>query len=608
MRSSAFFFLIFSVLATAAATAAEPFKTELARLRHMDEAPAPIAQAGKAVVEIEMATGGGTGFFMSEDGLLATNHHVVPPEDCPANGCFLTLKRNFIGKGVAADVGLYFLTPVLTLTEYDITVLQVWAAPPKERHLEPTQKLKTPDYIKPGTSTSAVGDTIYVVGHPALGVQRWTGGKLHKKSGDWRGANLMVLSGMSGSPILNEAGEVKGIVHRSMADAGYSALDLNQLRGVGYYTSWSAFERFWENHKDKIDELSLDGYVYLPADPIVSADDFAEFMESVELTDIAALMQSRRTSVISMNPESDDEDEMDEGDGDIIPKKKKAAKAKPKKQRVGKLKVSSLLLKICDLEVKSEEAMAEPEYGYSACVSALDWIECRKPEEVQTTEIVGLTPKEAKNWDYKFCPDKDEQEEWTKLFGEVAELLELKNQDAVDFVTSAAGIFETTTEKQIQATKADVTKYLATHPDITLLERASAIAAYADSLDEEVADGWTLGKVLKEYSTVESREMFLEPLFTAFESMYDGELAVDSPLTHFANTFSSDPRVPVVLKIDLEAVVSSGALHKTKPKAIGSKYNRRTRSLMRTGFQKKHKSTDAFLKLNKDLSRIIQLP
>lgn len=607
MRSSAFFFLIFSALATTAATAADPFKTEIAPLRYMDEAPAPIAQAGKAVVEIEMANGGGTGFFMSEDGLLATNHHVVPPEDCPANGCFLTLKRNYIGKGAAADIGLYFLTPVLTLTEYDITVLQVWAAPPKDRHLEPTEKLKTPDFIKPGTSTSAVGDTIYVVGHPALGVQRWTSGKLHKKSGDWRGADLMVLAGMSGSPVLNEAGEVKGIVHRSIADAGHSALDLNSLRGVGYYTSWSAFERFWENQKDRIEELSLDGYVTLPADPVVSADDFAEFMSTVEITDIAALMQSRRTSVITMEPDSDEEVDED-GDGDIIPKKKKG-NAKPKKPRVGKLKVSSLLLKICSLEVSSEEAMAEPEYGYTACVSALDWIECRKPNELTPTQIVGLTPKEAKVWDYKFCPDKEEQEEWTTLFGEVADLLELKNQDALDFVTSAAGIFETTTEKQIQATRVDVNKYLADHPDITLLERASAVAAYATSLDEQVADGWTLGKVLSEYSTIESRGMFLEPLFSSFESMYDGNLPAGSPITTFVNTFSVDPRVPVVLKIDLEAVLASGAPQKpAKPKAIDSKYNRRIRSLMKTGFQKKHKSTDAFLKINKDLSRIIQLP
>lgn len=52
-------------------------------MRHVETAPSVIKKAGEAVVRINA---NGTGFFITENGLLMTNNHVLGVDNCPKKG------------------------------------------------------------------------------------------------------------------------------------------------------------------------------------------------------------------------------------------------------------------------------------------------------------------------------------------------------------------------------------------------------------------------------------------------------------------------------------------------------------------------------------------
>ena len=54
---------------------------------HIATAPAAIKTAARAVVRIHTAKAYGTGSFISPDGLLLTNNHVLGVPVCPIEGC-----------------------------------------------------------------------------------------------------------------------------------------------------------------------------------------------------------------------------------------------------------------------------------------------------------------------------------------------------------------------------------------------------------------------------------------------------------------------------------------------------------------------------------------
>lgn len=60
---------------------------EYTALKNMSEAPPKIREASEAVVKIAA----GTGFFISTEGLLMTNNHVLGATNCALQGCHVDL-------------------------------------------------------------------------------------------------------------------------------------------------------------------------------------------------------------------------------------------------------------------------------------------------------------------------------------------------------------------------------------------------------------------------------------------------------------------------------------------------------------------------------------
>jgi hypothetical protein len=569
-------------------------------LKLVADAPPPIAKAARAVVNIEMQMGAGTGFFISADGLLLTNHHVVGPDECPTNGCFLVLRQNWNGKEAGA-AATYFVTPEFTVPELDTAVLQVWAAPPLDRSAQATEKLSTPDFLTPASDTRT-GEALTVVGHAFAGIQRWSTGILHLVRGDWRAAEILVVPGMSGSPVVNSDGRVVGIAHRSSTD-GEAVLDLAQLRHVGIFTAWSAFERVWNTHRSGGLQKPLEGYVTLPINALVDPEALGELMDDVsDFEVLLSLFAARRQESFAIDASKlEDEDASDEEAAEPKPKKRRQKKGANKKKGAT-FQVRTMLKELCQSEVSSEEAIQEPDYEYPLCQTALDWFDCRqKGSKEPEPPIFGLAAESAEKWEYRFCPTAKEQVAYKQLFKQVEELLELKNQDPLSWVVTYAGVFESTAAAASDATKAAVQAYFANHSGLSILEKAYGVASYATSLDEPVEGSTNLAAVLADYPSNPARAVFYEEVIGSIATLAEAEVLTQTQLSAYVTKVFSLTDVPVADKIDLESVVADAGVKYVT--GANNKRNRLNRSSAKVGFLQIRTNTGESQGSGTDLSR-----
>jgi V8-like Glu-specific endopeptidase len=186
--------------------------SHLPSLSDIETAPQHIQNAGTAVVRIQTAGASATGTFISGNGLLLTNNHVLGTKVCPLEGCFfrLTFKHQL---GVApSDSVIVFGVPAAADVGRDVALIQVFT------DATSGQRLGTADFLTPvdsATAESLKGTSVYVVGHPEGRLKKWTQGTVVDSTGDWFETTSFILPGSSGSPVLNENGELVGIVHRS---------------------------------------------------------------------------------------------------------------------------------------------------------------------------------------------------------------------------------------------------------------------------------------------------------------------------------------------------------------------------------------------------------
>jgi V8-like Glu-specific endopeptidase len=192
----------------------------LPSFQDLTSAPAPIQKAAEAVVRIGTATESATGAFISATGLLLTNNHVLGTEVCPVEGCYAQLSFGYQrGKPHAAPQSV-FVVPVAVSVGLDVAVVQVYGA-------QGGTPLSTPSFltVESREASSLLTTHVTLVGHPDGHLKKWTAGEVIETDGSWVWTTAYLLPGNSGSPLLDDAGKLVGIVHRGPTGEGLFTSD-----------------------------------------------------------------------------------------------------------------------------------------------------------------------------------------------------------------------------------------------------------------------------------------------------------------------------------------------------------------------------------------------
>lgn len=160
----------------------------------------------QAVVEIKTNDGKGTGFSISEDGYIVTNHHVI--EDAlTLTVIFPENERLFKGEVIESD------------PDIDLAIIKIEADNlpylPLAESYEPMK-----------------GEEIYLIGNPLYFTGIANEGTVieYTKLSDWDEQVIMldapVYRGNSGSPVLNKSGQVIGVVFATLDEETHGQVGL----------------------------------------------------------------------------------------------------------------------------------------------------------------------------------------------------------------------------------------------------------------------------------------------------------------------------------------------------------------------------------------------
>ena len=191
------------------------------------------AQIRQAVVDVNTPFGGGTGFFISADGLLVTNYHVA------GGRSEVSLRLDGSDEQTPARV-------IGTSACADLAVLQAEGGPYQ--------------YLEWAPSAPVLEEPIRVVGFPnfteSISFQE---GRVTKETTDsplWGGflsnfeSSAQVDGGNSGGPVVNEMGEVLGVVY---------AIREGNKEGI-----WESLHLFGVEARDEVSGI-IDGTIFDPS-------------------------------------------------------------------------------------------------------------------------------------------------------------------------------------------------------------------------------------------------------------------------------------------------------------------------------------------------------
>lgn len=302
------------------------------QLHDIQGASEMIKTAAKAVVKIQHPSGSaGTGSFISEDGLLLTNNHVLGTEACAREGCEIQIAFQY-------QVGVFSLSPrkMFAVPQHvdvglDMAVLQVF------KDKTQSERLPTPYFLELETRSAGelVGQHVIAIGHPLGRLKKWSEGSVIHADGEWFESSVFSLPGGSGSPILNDDGKLVGLLHR-----GAEGFDLLTRTGTQVTAIASAAAAIQQALTEP-----------LPASVISVKDDLTR--QAVLTRTDAFLAAGESTATVA---------------GETV-------------------SLVSLLADACDKGLASEDysSLEELQSKFMPCFRALDFIECRSDAQDESS-------------------------------------------------------------------------------------------------------------------------------------------------------------------------------------------------------------------------------
>jgi hypothetical protein len=181
------------------------------------------------VVRIHTAGEYGTGSFISPTGLLLTNNHVLGDTVCPIEGCSIQLSFNFQRGQSFLPFSTVYAVPVAVDVGLDMAVVQIHTS------TADSPNLSTPNFLTlvAHDPSSLVGTRITIVGHPESRLKKWTSGEVVDAFGNWFSSTAYILPGDSGSPVLDDGGNLVGIIHRAPTGEDLISSDGVNVMAIG---------------------------------------------------------------------------------------------------------------------------------------------------------------------------------------------------------------------------------------------------------------------------------------------------------------------------------------------------------------------------------------
>ncbi len=215
--------------AAGACSSSSPAAVTLPHFSDITTATPGIQTAARAVVRVRTAGEYGSGFFISANGLLLTNNHVLGDPVCAVEGCYVELTQMHQRGEPQQQPSTVFGVPTTVNAGLDMAAVQLYD--PNDNQLD------TPDFLSFDSQNPAslLNQHITIVGHPEGRLKKWTDGQVVDANGQWITTTAYTLPGDSGSPILNDQGQVVGLLHR-----GPTSEDLFSQTGVDMYSVGTA--------------------------------------------------------------------------------------------------------------------------------------------------------------------------------------------------------------------------------------------------------------------------------------------------------------------------------------------------------------------------------
>jgi serine protease Do len=176
-----------------------------ARLNERFSPRTPLQAATLATVAIEAVRGQGSGFFITPEGHILTNRHVIRP----------------MPEGEAEEQARFRQAEaVLKLQEAELARRRALAdGSARDLALLKLDGYRTPT-LRWSTGAPGQGDRVYAIGNPLGVADSATAGQITRIGAEQIMTDVQLLPGNSGGPLINEAGEVIGVNFAKLSKEG----------------------------------------------------------------------------------------------------------------------------------------------------------------------------------------------------------------------------------------------------------------------------------------------------------------------------------------------------------------------------------------------------